>query len=216
MYNYPGESPLSHVRHSLSREFRELGKLCAEQSLNLRQIFWHVEERGSALCILILSLPFIFPVPLPGVSTPFGLLIVSLSISMLVGRAPYLPASWLDRPLPREATVKFVDYASRLFARTETMFRPRMQWVLDNILLRLSSILILLLSGLLLALPLPPVTNAPPAAAIVLTSIGLLEKDGLALLTGFLMFGLNLLFFTALFVLGYDAIGHLVRLTFSR
>ena len=141
-----------HADHSLSREFRELARLCRDEKLNLRQIFWHVKDRGTALCILILGIPFLFPVPLPGLSTPFGLLILLLCVAYFRQRPPYLPGRIMDRPLPPETSYKIMDSAARLFSYTEHWFRPRFAWLVEGGIGRGLACLMMVGAALLLAL----------------------------------------------------------------
>ncbi len=200
------ESPELHSKHSLSREFRELARLCREEQLSLRQIFWHVKDRGLALCILILGVPFLFPVPLPGLSVPFGILIVLLGVAYFFQRAPFLPKAMLDRPLPSETSHKIMEYAAKLFQYTEHWFRPRWSWMVESVLGRSLACLLIIGAALLLALPLPPGTNSPPASVIVATSIALLERDGLVMVFAGLLAVANVVLFGALFFLGYEAV----------
>lgn len=195
-----------HARHSLSQEFRELSEFCGEGNLNLERILERMHGRGQALIILFLGCPFMLPIPLPGVSILFGILIMIFSLSLGTGWRAYLPRFVLERELPRETLQKFSLAASGFFQRTEKWVKPRLPAVVENRILHGLACLCIGLSGFLLALPLPPGTNFPPAFAIVSLSIGLLERDGVSLICGYILFALNILFFTLLGFMGYEAV----------
>ncbi len=206
------EQSADHARHSLSREFQEIGTLCKAGDVSLEGILLHLEERGLALIILFFGCPFMLPIPLPGVSVPFGIMIMIFGISLATGWKPYLPQAFLTKKLPVDLLVRLTSAASRLFQKVEKWFKPRWNTIADNPLLHTLAGLCIAGLGLLLALPLPPGTNAPPAIAIVALSIGLLEKDGLLMLIGFGIFALNILFFTLLTMFGYEAALRLLHL----
>ncbi len=198
-----------HEHHSLSKEFRELARLCQDEHLTLRQIFWHVKDRGPALCMLVLGLPFMTPLPMPGLSIPFGVLIVLWSVALLRNRPPYMPKVFLDKPLPPELAHKILSFASRFFARWERWIRPRGARLFESLLVRTAAATMMLFCGFLLALPLPPGTNGPPASVVVACAIALMEKDALVLALGGVLFILNLLLFGTMGLLGYEALHRL-------
>jgi len=75
----------------LSEELVALEKKSREQSINLGDVIFLLDERAHTFLLLFLSLPFVQPIPLPGLSTPFGVAIALLGIGLLVGQKPWLP-----------------------------------------------------------------------------------------------------------------------------
>ncbi|MBC7661631.1 MAG: exopolysaccharide biosynthesis protein [Chitinophagaceae bacterium] len=203
---------LLHIE-SLSAEFRQIEDLCDQKdSITLGGILELLEHRGHALFTLFLAGPFILPIPLPGLSVPFGAFIVFFAFSMAFDRQPLIPKSWLRRELPKAALRKFSRMAQAAFRKFEALFKPRMVWMIDFRAGQVVIAIMIAICGFLLALPLPPGTNAPPAAAIVALSIGLLERDGLLVLLGFCLFLANIAFFTFLSVYGYEGVLKLINL----
>lgn len=137
---------------------------------------------------------------------PFGVLILIFGWAIATGWEPFLPARLMRKPLPADKVIKLSLGASRFFKRTERYLKPRLSWAISNRILHALAGICIALSGLLLALPLPPGTNAPPAISILLLSAALLERDGLALFVGFTAFLGNIVFFATLGVVGYEAI----------
>ena len=71
----------------------------------------------------------------------------------------------------------------------EALLQPRLPGLTGSTFLLRLHALVILIAALELLLPLPiPFSNALPAWAIVLTAGGLLERDGLAVLLGYIVF----------------------------
>ena len=60
-------------------------------SLTLGQIERLLEGHGYELLLLFLALPFCFPISIPGLSLPFGLVIILIGWRLAVDRPPRLP-----------------------------------------------------------------------------------------------------------------------------
>lgn len=195
---------------TLSEEFKEIENLCIGQSLTLEAILDHLETRGRALLTLFLSLPFVFPLPLPGLSVPFGVFILLFGFSLATDWKPWMPRRWMKREMSRDLILKFCAYAQKILRRMEKLLKPRLPVMNDTPALRLASGFMIAACGFLLALPLPPGTNSPPALAIAALSLGLLERDGVFILIGYALFALNVVFFTALPIIGYKALLRLI------
>jgi hypothetical protein len=72
-----------------------------------------------------------------------------------------------------------------------------------------SAVMVVIL-GFLLALPLPPGTNFPPAISIILLSIGSLERDAVFVGAGIVAFGVNVLFFSEIFITAWTYLSRLL------
>ena len=62
-----------------------------EEYVTLRQLLAGMGENGLLLLCGLLSLPFLFPVSIPGVSTVFGAGIVLIGIAVTLNTLPWLP-----------------------------------------------------------------------------------------------------------------------------
>ena len=56
------------------------------RGLSISEITSAVAEKGFGLVLIILSLPSALPVPAPGYSTPFGIVIALMALQMISGR----------------------------------------------------------------------------------------------------------------------------------
>ena len=159
-----------------------------------------LHERGIAAFMVLLCLPFLFPMPLPGLSTAFGFAIIVLSLSLCFGVDPFFPQFIGKRTIEVTTLLKIATKITKVFARIERFFKPRFTFLAEGIFLRLAGITIII-SALLLALPIPPIilfSNSLPAIAILCISVGILEKDGIVIAFGHLTMIATCIYFTFL------------------
>jgi hypothetical protein len=173
----------------LSDEFRALEALAARGDPSLGQIVEALGQRGHALVIVFLTLPFAFPLPLWGISSVFGALIALTAVHMMLAGRLWLPRRWAARPVHGRTVRAVCRTARRLLARTERFIRPRGRFLHAHPgMARLNGLLVCL-AALFLALPLPiPGTNLAPAWVILLICVGTLEQDGLLVALGYAAF----------------------------
>ena len=177
------------------------------ETVTLRELLGLIGEQGMLLACALLSLPFLIPVSIPGVSTVFGLAIILLGISVTLNRVPWLPKRILDRPLPTAPLQKAFQAQARMVARAERLIRPRLTALTATPALNLVHGLALLLAGLLLMAPLGlvPFSNTLPALAVLFLSLGILERDGLFIVGGYLMNVATIAYFSVLALGAYKA-----------
>jgi hypothetical protein len=182
----------------------ELERLITEfhmRSVTLRELIVVLQGRAYDLLLLLLALPFLLPIPLPGLSMAFGLVIAVIAARLTLGQRPWLPGRLLDTQLPPKFFPVLLGSARRIIRVFEVLLKPRLLFLTASRLPQLHAFVILLASVVLL-LPLPPGTNFPPAVVIVIMAGGLLERDGLFIITGYIAFALNILFFAAFTIYG--------------
>lgn len=177
------------------------------ETVTLREVIGLLHGRGFVLLLLLLALPFSTPVPLPGLSTPFGLIIALIGVRLAIGAKPWLPAKLLDTRLPPKVFAKVFAVARKIILAFERLLRPRMLWVTGSPLREQLHAIPIVVCAVLLLLPLPiPFSNTIPAWSIMLTAAGLLERDGVFILAGYGTSVLGLAFFGAIPIFGVEAV----------
>lgn len=198
---------LSDFIEDLARKDKRQG-----QHIPVGQFVDDLHKKGHMVVCLIFAAPFLLPIPIPGMSTIFGAVIILAAIQMMLNRDPWLPHSWRDRQLPVSMIEKTFSHLANLLRRVEFIFKPRWSiFAIAKYSAQINGFVLLVLAGLL-ALPMPPGFNAPPAVAIILLSIGVLEEDGLAVLMAWILSLMNIALFTAFFKFGYEGIKALMNL----
>lgn len=200
----PAPQPVPIPR--LSEEFRRLAELSSGETVTLRALLGEMGPRDHALLTLMLSASFLHPIPMPGVSQLFGLLMFYAGSRMARGLGPRFPKRWLDRPIP----AKFLSVVFGAFARITSWFehlvKPRGKFLAAHPGTRRANGVGLCIIGGLILLPLPPPTNFPPAIAGFVLSAGIAEDDLLFVTLGWCLVLLNLAIFGAIAVYGFDGV----------
>jgi len=187
----------------LSDDIRGLLSLKPGENLYFGEIAAAAADRGFGILLVLLSLPSALPVPAPGYSTPFGIVLFILGAQMLLGRArPWIPLWAARREIKRKTADKMISGAAKFFSYVELFIRPRFDFVSGKGGGMLCSLLLLLMSGLMI-LPIP-LTNTLPAMVIFCIGVALTERDGLAFIAA-LCFGAAA---TALYALVFWVIFH--------
>lgn len=191
----------------LSDEFAMILREFEVENVTLREVLVLLQGRGFVLLIMLLALPFTTPLPLPGVSTPFGLIIVIIGTRLACGAKPWLPARLLDTRLPPKLFTRVFAVTRRVMVVFERLLRPRLLVVSRSSRMQQLHSVPIVICGALLLLPLPvPFSNAIPAWSILLLAAGLLERDGIFILAGHLCSLLSIAFFTAIAIFGVEAV----------
>ena len=176
------------VCKKLSEEIAGLRDRFALGPLTLGEAVVVLQERAWTLVLLLLALPFITPIPLPFLSTPFGLAIALIALRLMLGEKPWLPARLLAKPLPPGFFGAVLKFSGRVLRVLEKFLQPRLSWLAETPALIRAHAGMMLLASLVLLLPLPvPFTNAFPAWVILLIAGGLLERDGVAIALGYVV-----------------------------
>jgi hypothetical protein len=200
----------------LSSEIDLLLAALAERPLRLREMIVVMRGRAYTLLLILLSIPFCLPIPLPGLSTVLGGVIAIIGLRLSLRLDPWLPVRVLDAELSTTTVTRILTASRRIAKLLERVLRPRFSFLLDFAVMHHIYGAMICISGLLLMLPLPlPFTNMMPALTIILLAGGLLERDGYFAAAGMVMFVVTLVFFAGLFA-GGVAVVNLIEDWFGR
>ena len=184
------------ARPKFSRELRCLAEQFADRPARLSEILAATQGRGFNLLLLVIGLPFLTPIPLPGLSTPFGFVVLLIGARLALGHRPWLPQNILHRKLPARFIARLLGAASRIVRWLEVLLRPRLDFLHERWIYRRIAGTLILISGFLLLLPLPiPLSNSLPALTVVLLAAGAMERDGIFFMAGCAVFCATLAFF---------------------
>lgn len=151
--------------------------------LTIHEIMQLLDERGFGIMIIIFALPNLFPGFLPPIPTLFAIPLSVFSVQMILRMdAPYLPNFISKRKLKRASLQKAINKSLPYMTKVESIIRPRIEIMTTETVQRYLGVLMLLFS-LTVALPIP-LTNFWPSVALILIGIGLVTRDGLAVIVG--------------------------------
>lgn len=199
--------------HVFVRELQALVERYDKEGVKLGALLDRTEGRGYYLLLILISLPFVSPIPLPGFSIPFGVAIALIGLRLTMGQKTWLPRYVLEWEISPGLLAKVVRGTGRTLKAVEIVLRPRLAFMQDWIAFRRMAGVIVTVCGLLMVLPLPlPFSNSLPAWTVLFLSIGALERDGLFFILGTIAFGVTIAFFTFLAVGGVEAVDKLRQL----
>tara|TARA_R110001592_G_scaffold52511_7_gene160672 strand:+ start:12655 stop:13281 length:627 start_codon:yes stop_codon:yes gene_type:complete len=151
----------------------------ASKTIHLGFLIEQFKGRSFGGLLLILSILALLPI----VSFIAGIIILLVGLQMLLGvTIPILPKFIMQQKVDKRSFEAFVDKVIPWLVRTEKYIRPRWLFFAHTIGQRLLGCLIFLLA-LVSLMPLP-FSNMPPSIALILISLGILERDGVLITIG--------------------------------
>jgi hypothetical protein len=179
----------------LFRHFEEIEEKCRHADPSLNDIAVIFGPEGHYLLIFFLILPFLQPIPLLGLSTPFGLLIATSATLAYLAKPPWIPQRWGCKKIKASTVLKIVESSEKIFKRLSFLFRERWNFFFNGPFKMINTILVVF-NAVILTLPLPiPFSNTFPAWMIVFYSLAYLEKDGLFVLLSYMQTVLCIIYF---------------------
>lgn len=185
----------------VSQRLRALVRDMPRTGITLSELIHRVGNDGLLILVTLLTLVFLIPISIPGVSTVFGAAILLISVSRLFGRDLWIPSKLSHRVIGTRKLRPLLRKALSWLKKLERVSRPnRIQWLVaagpvaffNNAALILGAVLLMMPFGLI------PFSNTFPAVAILFLAIGLLQRDGLCILLGHISNVVTILYFAVL------------------
>ncbi|EIM25960.1 exopolysaccharide biosynthesis protein [Microvirga lotononidis] len=141
-------------------------------------------DRAFGALMLLFAAPNVLPLP-PGMSAVLGAPLLFVTAQLMLGRPVlWMPRFIRERSISRDFFTLLTSKLSPILHRMERFLRPRLGLLLSPVPERIVGAACLLLA-LILFLPIP-FGNMPPAFAISAFALGIVERDGIATLVGWL------------------------------
>ncbi|MEB3227521.1 MAG: exopolysaccharide biosynthesis protein [Synechocystis sp.] len=149
------------------------------ETVSLAQIIALAREKVFGIVLVMLAFPSALPIPAPGYSTPFGILIFLIALQLIIGRQQlWLPLSWQRKTLKTASAQGVLKKGLPWLQKLEAIAHPRLPFVCQHRAGRTLMGITISLMALSMMLPIPG-TNTLPAMSIFVTAFGLQEDDGL-------------------------------------
>ena len=171
-------------RRTVGMLLRELLARHPEEDIVLGDILAFFGDRAFGALMLALALPMATPLSaIPGISAVFGFPLVIVAAQLMLGfRRPTLPAALAARTVRRAALARAFARAEPWLQKIERAVHPRLPMLTGPMAERIIGFAAVVMA-MLLALPIPG-ANQPPAFAIALFAVGILERDGVFTILG--------------------------------
>ena len=199
---------------SLEEKLKGVIRSLPSSGVTLAEIRDLVGQDGLLILTILLTIVFMVPISIPGVSTVFGGAILLIGISRFFGCTLWLPKAIAQRVLPSDKLRAGLNKGTLWLHRLERVSRPRrLRWLVSGGLTDTLSNGALIIGAVLLMAPfgLIPFSNSLPALALLFLSIGLLQRDGLFILLGYFTNVATFVYFGILLAGGYTAVYEVFR-----
>lgn len=164
-----------------------LGSFQGRSTVSLGDIVKALRARSFGLILLIFALPMALPVPVPpGINIMLALPLLLLLGQQASGRiTPWFPQSWLAKAISYKSLDDALRPAIKFLIFLERFTRPRLR-LLTRQQGRIAVGILGVILSLYICIPLP-LTNSVPSMGIAIMALGLLMRDGLAVIAGALL-----------------------------
>ena len=178
---------MARLSVELQRYFLDEADANQSDQVTLEDILTLAGERIFGFLFVLLALPSALPVPAPGYSIPFGILLFILAVQLITGATvPWMPAGFRTRSLSLTQVQGVVKAGLPWLRRIEAISRPRLTPVCTSLPGRVVIGVAISLMAISMMIPIPG-TNTLPAIGIFVTGFGLLDDDGAISLGGLVL-----------------------------
>ncbi|MEL6472293.1 MAG: exopolysaccharide biosynthesis protein [Cyanobacteria bacterium J06623_4] len=182
-----GRSDVDKGRRDITAEnayFTTAGGSTQLKPVTLNEILEIAGERTFGFLFVLLSLPSALPIPAPGYSTPFGIVMFLLAAQLIAGRdQPWLPEKFRKKGFERAQVQTLIGKGIPWLQRIETVAKPRLTPVCTSRTGQMVIGIMIALMSISMMIPIP-LTNTLPAIGVFITGFGLLDDDGAISLGG--------------------------------
>ena len=174
-----------HEDMAISQRLHSLASDAEGDAVELDWVLSELHERAFGLFLLVLALPCCIPF-LYGIPQIVALPLMFVSVQIVLGReTPWLPKKLGARTISTEGLHNLARRAEPWLVRIEAISRPRLGALTRAPADRAVGLALVLFSASILV-PLPG-TNTVPGFAVVVVSMGLLQRDGILVILGALL-----------------------------
>lgn len=154
-----------------------------KERMTLESLTEHFQERGFGFFLFLFALPAALPVPAIGLNTIIAIPLLLLTAQQAIGRQSlWIPKRFKDKSISRDTIKQFTSASVPFLKKIEIIVRPRLTVLSSAAMERVIGVLGFIMA-LAVTIPLP-LTNTVPSFGIAMMAIGVLTRDGLAIIAG--------------------------------
>lgn len=170
-------------------------------TITLADLLNALGQRAFGVAILVFALANLLIANIPGISTVLGLPLILISLQMVMGRErPWLPQRLAQRAFKRTTFERMIRRSVKVLRSIEKLIKPRLLLLSEHKAERYLGAIAFAMS-VVLALPIV-FGNWLPAWGLALIALGMIERDGLFIVIGWI-FGLLATAYAIAFYTGF-------------
>lgn len=182
----------------ISERLRNAAAAIQDERVSMRAMAQAHGPEAQGTLLLLLAMPCLLPVP--GVGTVLGLGMAALAVAMWRGHcAPCLPERVAELELPRQWAQRVLVGLASAYAVAGRYSRARLCHLAKSGR-RSATAPVVGLMAIIVVMPIP-FGNLLPSVALVFIGLGLVFRDGVAIILGLLMSGVALVATTGLLLM---------------
>lgn len=182
-YALPNVDLKSATPTRTSTLLRNFAAAVDQERVSVGEIVVALGDRGLGVLMAVFAIPNMLPSAVPFGNTVFGVFPLIFAVHLACGfDRLMLPASIANRSISATSFKALVPRVAAVLAWFERLLKPRFPGVTGLNIERLVGVICVVLA-LITMVPIPFAHNLP-ALALVLIGLGLIERDGLAIVIG--------------------------------
>jgi len=172
---------------NLSQQILNIGEQLKQQKETCFYDFVsHLQLYGIAFLLLLFSLPAALPIPAIGLNTIIALPLLLLTVQQALGRHSLWVPDFVGRKsINPQAIEGFIQKSIPFIKKIEILSKPRLLFLTSQQAQKIIGLLGFVMA-LAVAIPLP-LTNTVPSFGIAMLAVGVLMRDGFAVIIGALV-----------------------------
>ena len=161
---------------------QKLQQIFKNQEVTVAQILKQTGSKSFGFLLALFALPSALPIPAPGYSIPFALILMYLAKDLILAKDhPGLPKEILDKKIKIQTDKGITGKMFSFLVFFENFLKPRFGGIYQLKIFRSFLGIVVLVCSLLMLIPIP-FTNTLPAFTIFLIGVSMTEEDGLFLI----------------------------------
>ncbi len=174
---------MSDAPRPISKVLQDLQKTLPKEKVCMFDLLEALHERGFGFLLFIFALPAALPLPGLGVNLIIAAPLVFLTAQQAMGRhSIWIPEKMKYKSISRKRFEAMLNATLPFITKIEVLVRPRLGLITQGMFSHLIGLFGLIMA-LSVCIPLP-LTNTVPAFGIALMALGVIMRDGLAVLVG--------------------------------
>ncbi|MEM6811443.1 MAG: exopolysaccharide biosynthesis protein [Pseudomonadota bacterium] len=171
---------------SLSDLLNDLSLVFTKEKISVNDLIIAFHERGFGFFLFFFALPAALPLPGLGINTLIALPLLILTFQIAMGRENiWMPQSIQKKEFQKKTLDKWIAKSMPFIKAIEYFIKPRMGFLTQKGVSNIVGVAAFVMA-IYVAIPLP-LTNTVPSFGLALIGIGLMMRDGLAILGGLLI-----------------------------
>ncbi|MCK5284394.1 MAG: exopolysaccharide biosynthesis protein [Alphaproteobacteria bacterium] len=169
---------------SISDVLNDLVQNLQGEHMSINDLIESLHERGFGFLLLILALPMAIPLPVPpGINILLASPLIILTAQQAIGRKNiWMPETIRKKSITRRKLETIINASIPWIQRLEIIIKPRLGGITHGYFSNAIGALGFIMA-LTICIPIP-LTNTIPSLGIALMAIGVIMRDGLAVIVG--------------------------------